>query len=66
MNKPRLIFLENLVVIGKNPPGKPADEGGNALIKEIRENGVKQKNSWKHNIGSQIQPIPNSAQLTTT
>ena len=41
MNKPTLISLENLVVVGKNPPGKPADEGGNAWIKEIRDNGVK-------------------------
>ena len=41
MNEPTLIALENLVVVGKNPPGKPADEGGNAWIKEIRGNGVK-------------------------
>lgn len=41
MNEPTLISLENLVVVGKNPPGKPADEGGNAWIKEIRGNGVK-------------------------
>jgi hypothetical protein len=39
MNEPTLISLENLVVVGKNPPGKPADEGGNAWIKEIRGNG---------------------------
>ena len=42
MNEPTLILLE-IVVVDKNPPGKPADEGGNAWIKEIRDNGVKQK-----------------------
>jgi hypothetical protein len=35
MNKPPLLLLENLAVVGKNPPGKPADEGVNAWIKEM-------------------------------
>lgn len=41
MNEPPCLLLENLLRVGQNPPGKPTDEGGNAGIKEIRENGVK-------------------------
>ena len=41
MNEVPCLLLENLLGVGQNPPGKPTDEGGNAGIKEIRENGVK-------------------------
>jgi hypothetical protein len=33
-------FLRNLL-LGGEPSGKPTDKGGNAWIKEIRDNGVK-------------------------
>jgi len=37
---PLLLSLNDLVVMGKNPPGKHADEGRNAWIRSIDENGI--------------------------
>ena len=42
MNKPQLFSISNLVFLDKNPPGKRADEGGNAWIRSIEENGIQQ------------------------
>jgi len=41
MNEPPLLSINNHVIVGKNPPGKWADEGGTAWIRGIEENGVK-------------------------
>ena len=41
MNEPLLLSINNHVLVGKNPHGKRADEGGNAWIRGIEENGVK-------------------------
>ena len=66
MNEPTLISLENLVVVDKNPPGKPADEGGNAWIKEIRDDGVKVRFSIDNRVRIvSPQRIIRSAQLDT-
>ena len=40
MNEPQLLSIHNLVFVDKNPPGKSADEGGNAWIRNIDENGI--------------------------
>ena len=40
MNKPPLLSLNNHVIVGKNPPGKHTDKGGNAGISNIEENGI--------------------------
>jgi hypothetical protein len=40
MNKPQLLSIHNLVFVDKNPLGKRADEGGNAWIINIEENGI--------------------------
>ena len=40
MNEPQLLSIHNLVFVDKNPPGKQADEGGNAWIRNIEENGI--------------------------
>ena len=42
MNKPPLLSINNHVIVGKNPPGKRANEGGNAWIRSIEENGIQQ------------------------
>jgi hypothetical protein len=40
MNEPQLLSINNLVFVDKNPPGKRADEGGNAWIRSIVENCI--------------------------
>ncbi len=40
MNEPQLLSIHNLVFVDKNPPGKCADKGGNAWIRNIDENGI--------------------------
>ena len=40
MNESPLISLYNHDVVGKNTPGKHADEGGNAWTRRIDKNGV--------------------------
>ena len=39
MNDPQLLSIHNLVFVEKNPPGKRADEGRNAWIRNIVGNG---------------------------
>ena len=40
MNEPQLLSIHNLIFVDKNPPGKRGDEGGNAWISNIDENGI--------------------------
>ncbi len=42
MNEPQLFSISYLVFLDKNPPGKQADEGGNAWIRSTEENGIQQ------------------------
>jgi hypothetical protein len=40
MNKPQLFTINNHALDDENQPEKQADEGGNAHIKRIDENGI--------------------------
>jgi hypothetical protein len=66
MNEPPLLSLENLIVVGKNPPGKPTDECGNAWIKEIRDNAVKVRFTIDNRVRTvSLQQIVHSTHLDT-